>query len=209
MVLDYSLSKIYIIKNTINDLVYIGSTRKTLKQRLQKHILARNEKRGSNKFYTAMKELDYKNFSVELLEDYPCKNFKALIKREAEYINQYNAVANGYNTMSNYGMSVKQKQINNTKNQKKEQVTRCKKEPVKQKNDKISKMDNKKQLSVAQKKHLYYLKNIDYLSEPKIEEIDIEVIVDPAEKAKFNKLMTEPPKKKRGRPAKKHEEKQD
>lgn len=45
----------------------------------------------------------------------------------------------------------------------------------------------------------HIVENIDYIMEPKEIEVIEEVVVSPAEKAKFNKLMTP---KKRGRPSK-------
>ena len=60
---------IYIIKNEIDDRVYIGSTCKDIQQRWLKHVSNHNTKdKRHYKLYTHMRELGVNNFSIELLD---------------------------------------------------------------------------------------------------------------------------------------------
>ena len=71
---DYTKGKIYIIRNSENDLTYIGSTCQTLAQRMAQHRRdMKYPKRQQYKLYQAMNELGVDAFYIELLEDYPCQ----------------------------------------------------------------------------------------------------------------------------------------
>lgn len=59
--------KVYIIKNKINDLVYIGQTKGKLKYRFNKHIYSANVQNRTNKFHTAIRDLGSDNFFIESL----------------------------------------------------------------------------------------------------------------------------------------------
>lgn len=87
--------RIYIIKNTINDKVYIGQTLMSLEERLKQHI---NHSKSKNhyKLYQAMDEIGKDKFYIELLEDDVPIN--KLDEREIYWINFYNSCVNGYNT---------------------------------------------------------------------------------------------------------------
>lgn len=93
--MEYSTGKIYGIKNIINDKLYIGSTKNTLDKRWQSHKTASCKKTA--KLYAAIVELGIENFSIYLIEDYPCKSRKELLDRESFYIRQYDSISNGYN----------------------------------------------------------------------------------------------------------------
>ena len=100
----YKNGKIYCIRNTINDLIYIGSTYQKLSQRMTNH---RNNSRASKnqnmKLYKAMKELGKENFYIQLLENYPCENVEQLRKRETELMLEYKADLNkNRNGRTNY-----------------------------------------------------------------------------------------------------------
>ena len=92
---DYSQGKIYCIRNSINDDIYIGSTCQGLSQRMAQH---RRDcaKRQHMKLYTAMSELGIENFYIELLEDCNFENFYQLPRREGELIREQNASLNHY-----------------------------------------------------------------------------------------------------------------
>lgn len=92
---DYQKGHIYIIKNTINDYWYIGSTTQTLHNRWKLHI--NNRLTCDCKFYQAMNEIGYKNFYPEPLEPYPCKFKWQLHAREKHWIKYYDTINNGYN----------------------------------------------------------------------------------------------------------------
>ena len=92
---DYSKGKIYIIRNTVNDLTYIGSTCQTLARRMIQHRSAtKNNKQQHYKLYQAMNEVGKDAFYIELIEDYPCQTLDELLKREGEKIKEYEGKLN-------------------------------------------------------------------------------------------------------------------
>ena len=90
---DYSKGKIYCIRNTINDDIYIGSTCQSLSQRMVQHRRDMTA-RQHMKLYKSMTELERENFYIELLEEYPCENFNQLTKREGQLIRQHQSALN-------------------------------------------------------------------------------------------------------------------
>lgn len=87
---------IYIIKNTVNDMVYIGQS-VDIKVRWYAHITAaKNEKDLSHhtQIHQAMKNLGIDNFYYEILE---LCDYDKLSEREIYWIAQYNSYENGYN----------------------------------------------------------------------------------------------------------------
>ena len=88
----YSKSKIYCIRNHINDDIYIGSTTTTLSNRMSKHRYDCKNQCGTIKLYQMMNEIGIDNFYIELLEEYPCNNLEQLRKREGETIRQHGTI---------------------------------------------------------------------------------------------------------------------
>lgn len=90
---------IYIIKNTVNDKVYIGQTTMTVQERFAAHMKPSTAKqRGSYKLYNAMNKYGKDKFYVETLETgIPVES---LDDREIELIGQYDSFRNGYNSTS-------------------------------------------------------------------------------------------------------------
>ena len=92
---DYQKAKIYKIWSPSNNLVYYGSTTQTLPQRLAKHL-------GNYKCYTkdntktnymsSFKILEYEDYKIELVEEYPCNNKHQLLRKEGEYIKENECV---------------------------------------------------------------------------------------------------------------------
>jgi hypothetical protein len=84
---DFSKGKIYAIRNTINDYVYIGSTTLNLNERFRLH------KRGlSGSLYNFVNDKfnsDWSNFYIELVKDFPCNNNYELSLKEDEIISYY------------------------------------------------------------------------------------------------------------------------
>ena len=80
----YRNGKIYKIVNTVNDDIYIGSTYRTLDERLTSHKYESNS--TYSKFHQAMKDLGYDKFNIVLLEDYPCDTKYQLEQIEGFYI---------------------------------------------------------------------------------------------------------------------------
>ena len=84
---------IYIIKNTINEIVYIGQTNRTLEIRWKEYL--RHYKRGDQAIYAAMRKYGIENFFVEKIEE--CEEDR-LDEREIYWIQKYNSFNNGYNS---------------------------------------------------------------------------------------------------------------
>lgn len=85
---------IYIIKNTINDKVYIGQTTQTINIRFTNHKMA-SRTGEDTKFYRAMRKHGEENFYPELLEKVEVEN---LNDRERYWIKYYDSYYNGYNS---------------------------------------------------------------------------------------------------------------
>ena len=85
---------IYIIKNTINNKVYIGQTRTSVNQRWSEHL--RHAKYGDQVINRAMRKYGVDKFYIETLE---ICDFKVLDEREIYYIDLYNSTdkSKGYN----------------------------------------------------------------------------------------------------------------
>ena len=85
--MNFANGKIYCIRNSINDEVYVGSTIQRLSKRLSKH---KSDMKNNilTRLYKEMKELGVENFYIELIEAYPCNSKEELNKRENEYIRQ-------------------------------------------------------------------------------------------------------------------------
>jgi group I intron endonuclease len=95
---DYQKGKIYCLRNTVNDMVYVGSTTQLLCERMRLHRSDANKEKKSNvKVYKAFKDLGVEKFYIELLEDCPCDRKEQLLKREGEYIRKFDSHKNGYN----------------------------------------------------------------------------------------------------------------
>ena len=88
------------IKNNINNLLYVGMTVKSLSQRFKEHVRTALHYDGSweSKLYKAMQKYGVDNFFIELLEDFPDRNDRnSLGEMEKLYIGQLDTVNNGYN----------------------------------------------------------------------------------------------------------------
>ena len=83
---DYSKGKIYTIRcKTNNEYIYVGSTCKTLSQRIAGHRYD-SKAHPSKMFYSKIE--DWNDWYIELHEDYPCERKEQLAKREGEIIRQ-------------------------------------------------------------------------------------------------------------------------
>ena len=85
---------IYIIRNTINDKVYIGQTTQTIGIRFTNHKMA-SRTGEDTKFYRAMRKHGEENFYPELLEQVEVED---LNDREKYWIKYYDSYYNGYNS---------------------------------------------------------------------------------------------------------------
>lgn len=90
------LGCIYIIKNIINDKVYIGQTSIGVANRWKQHIKPSNIKKNNYALYRAMTKYGVENFYYEILEDgIPIDK---LDEKEIYYIQKYDSYKNGYNS---------------------------------------------------------------------------------------------------------------
>jgi len=91
--------KVYIATNVLNNMSYIGSTNRSLRDRINSHYtLGRyNKKRNikNTKFLYALIELDRDKFTWEILEY--AENREDVVKLENYYINKFDTIYNGYN----------------------------------------------------------------------------------------------------------------
>jgi hypothetical protein len=105
---DYSQGKIYKIVCNKTGLVYIGSTCKTLDERLKQHVYdaKRYIDKKSNKFVSSIYVIISNDYKMELIENYSCNHKKELETKEYYYITNLECV-----NMSGYLCgSYKQKQ---------------------------------------------------------------------------------------------------
>ena len=88
---NYQNGKIYCIRNTITDDIYVGSSCEPhLSKRMVKHrSSAKANGRDKNMLlYQKMNELGIENFYIELIENYPCESKDQLRAREGHYIRE-------------------------------------------------------------------------------------------------------------------------
>lgn len=83
----YKKGKIY--KIVSGDLVYIGSTTKTLTQRLNKH---ETDYKSYNRYVSSFKVLKTGNYEILLIENYPCNSRDELRAREQYHIDNTECV---------------------------------------------------------------------------------------------------------------------
>ena len=91
---------VYKITNQINGKVYIGQTRRTVKERMDEHYRDYTTERYWDKpLYIAMRKYGIQNFSVETIEETDEPE-----TREMFWVEQYRSFKNGYNaTMGGKG----------------------------------------------------------------------------------------------------------
>lgn len=91
------VGSIYIIRNTVNNKVYIGQTTMLVSERFAAHIKPSTSKRKRGyKLYNAMNKYGSDKFYVETLEEnVPIEKLNGL---ETEYIYKYDSYNNGYNS---------------------------------------------------------------------------------------------------------------
>ena len=68
MAKSYNKAKIYIIRNTVDDVTYVGSTVARLSKRMSKHREDLRQETRKSRLYEKMRELGSDKFYIELLE---------------------------------------------------------------------------------------------------------------------------------------------
>lgn len=92
------IGRIYKIVNDIDDRIYIGSTRNTLRDRMYNHRgCSRDEERCQSKIYRFMREVGVDHFQIFLLEEKEVKNRDELVALEDEYIMKFDSINKGLN----------------------------------------------------------------------------------------------------------------
>ena len=89
------IGRIYKIINSKNDKIYIGSTKRSLQIRFDRHIS--KSYKGNTKIAKAMREIGVENFILILIKEYQCNNSQELNKFKNIQINEYNSIEDGYN----------------------------------------------------------------------------------------------------------------
>lgn len=89
----YKHGKIYKLHSKYTDKFYIGSTTKTLQQRLQAHRSDYQQYKEHQKgnYQSSFEILKYKDCRIELLEAYPCTTKSQLRKRKHELLTNHKA----------------------------------------------------------------------------------------------------------------------
>src|SRR5690606_26110393 len=94
------MAGIYIIKNNINNKVYIGSTLKSINFRFKTHIkLLNNSKHENPLLQNAWNKYGVKNFTFEVIEKFENITIDELLLLEQQYISKFNSIDKnfGYN----------------------------------------------------------------------------------------------------------------
>ena len=83
-------AKIYKIIDNTSNAIYIGSTYKTLEQRLKQHKADYNRyKNGNFHYVTSFKILENADYKIELIKLYPCQTKHELNVEEGKIIKQF------------------------------------------------------------------------------------------------------------------------
>ena len=104
----YANGKIYRISCNITGLCYVGSTTKTLSERLRGHENSYNSYlKGKSHYVTSFDILKNDDYQITLLQAYPCENKQELFDREGWYQKKYwdrsvNKVQNGITKQESY-----------------------------------------------------------------------------------------------------------
>ena len=90
----YKDGKVYAVRNTVDDTIYVGSTIQPLHKRFFEHKCRVNKGRERTKaLYLKMNDLGVDKFYIELIEHVPCCSREELNRREGEIIRE-NTVCN-------------------------------------------------------------------------------------------------------------------
>jgi group I intron endonuclease len=102
----HEYNSIYMIKNIVNNKVYIGRSVEP-KIRLRTHLLDLRNGRGYKKMQSDFDRYGESAFETEILETHLIKDSNPL-DRENHYIKKYNSIDKGYNTSINKKCDLKQ-----------------------------------------------------------------------------------------------------
>lgn len=84
---DYTKGKIYALRSSQTDDIYIGSTCTTLSQRMANHRSDfKRWEEGLGSYISSFHLLSFEDCYIELIEEFPCQNKEQLEQREGHYI---------------------------------------------------------------------------------------------------------------------------
>ena len=86
---NYQNGKIYCVRNSVDDDIYVGSTTQPLSKRSTK-----KEEKKHYKLYQKMNEVGIDNFYIELFEKYPCDSKEELFRKEGEVMRELKPILN-------------------------------------------------------------------------------------------------------------------
>jgi group I intron endonuclease len=93
----YGDGKIYLLRNSIDEKIYVGSTTRSLRQRRAEH--EHKAKLSLTRIvYAHLNPIGWSNVTIELIEDFPCNNRDELQDREKHWIQQRKAALNTVST---------------------------------------------------------------------------------------------------------------
>jgi hypothetical protein len=106
--MSYQNGKIYCIRNTIDDDIYVGSTTQPLCKRMVHHRDRIKINVPRSHLHQKMYDVGVEHFYIELIENCPCENKEELCKREGFFIREMG-------TLNSYiaGRSRREHQIDN------------------------------------------------------------------------------------------------
>ena len=85
----FQRGKIYAIRSADSDMVYIGSTISTLRQRLFQHRAKFKAcQAGKSRYITSFQLMELGGHYIELVENYPCADRNELSRREGEIMRE-------------------------------------------------------------------------------------------------------------------------
>lgn len=87
---------IYVIRNNVNNRVYVGQTINTIEERFKQHLYLFYKGRVHNKLYNAMREIGAENFYYEKVLE--CDNTD-LNRYEQFYVTEFDSINDGYNSV--------------------------------------------------------------------------------------------------------------
>jgi group I intron endonuclease len=93
---------IYVIRNIINTMIYVGKTSNACKRKADHWYCAR--KGDTRPLYEAMRQLGLTNFSFEVIEE--CQSEDVAVEREKHWITHFDSFNNGYNLTPSGGFHV-------------------------------------------------------------------------------------------------------
>ena len=160
---NYANGKIYRLVCNITKKEYIGSTTDKLNRRLSKHRADYKKYINEKSHYiSSFQILENNNYSIVLIENYPCNSKEELLQRERFFIEKTECI--------NYKIPIRTEEENKEYQKEYEKSDKCKKRRKKYKQDNIEKYNlYAKQYRELNKESIkqYYEDNKEKLAEQK------------------------------------------